>query len=110
MYSIDYSFSVTPTSCGHNSCNGNGVCRLGSASRKNYSLKKLREQRDEKLKQTDKYGLTDYPFRSDQHKQAWLDYRRALRDLPYNSPNVSIDLETGELTGVVWPTEPTILF
>lgn len=74
------------------------------------ALKKLREQRDEKLKQTDQYGLADYPFRSDEHKQAWLDYRRNLRDLPINSPNISIDLETGELTGVVWPTEPTILF
>ena len=74
------------------------------------ALKKLREQRNEKLKQTDQYGLTDYPFRSDDQKQAWLDYRWDLRDLPYNSPNVSIDLETGELTGVVWPTEPTILF
>lgn len=36
MYSIDYSFSGTPTSCGHNSCQyGNGGCRVKSGSRKN---------------------------------------------------------------------------
>ena len=78
--------------------------------RPNEALKKLREERDEKLKQTDQYGLADYPFRSDEHKQAWMDYRRDLRDLPANSPNVSIDLETGQLVNVEWPTEPTILF
>jgi hypothetical protein len=71
------------------------------------ALNFLREQRDEKLKQTDQYGLADYPFRSDEHKQAWQDYRQALRDLPANSGEAQIDLETGELTGVVWPTKPT---
>lgn len=70
-------------------------------------LKKLREQRDEKLKQTDQYGLADYPFRSDEHKQAWLDYRQQLRDLPANSPDISIDLNTGELIGVTWPVHPS---
>jgi hypothetical protein len=71
------------------------------------TLKKLREQRDEKLKQTDQYGLADYPFKSDEHKQAWLDYRQQLRDLPANSPDVSIDLNTGELIGVTWPVPPS---
>ena len=70
------------------------------------ALKKLREQRDEKLKQTDQYSLPDFPHKSEEVKQAWLTYRQALRDLPANSPNVSIDLETGELTGVEWPTPP----
>ena len=68
------------------------------------TLKKLREERDEKLKETDQYGLADFPFRSDEHKQAWMDYRQQLRDLPANSPDASI--ETGELTGVVWPAKP----
>ena len=75
--------------------------------RPNEALKKLREQRDEKLKETDQYGLADYPFKSDEHKQAWLDYRRQLRDLPANSPDVSIDLNTGELIGVTWPVPPS---
>ena len=71
------------------------------------ALKKLREQRDEKLKQTDQYGLADYPFKSDEHKQAWLNYRRDLRDLPANSPDISIDINTGELIGVTWPVSPS---
>ena len=30
-----------------------------------------------------------------------------MDELRPNKAHVSIDLETGELTGVVWPTEPT---
>ena len=71
------------------------------------ALKKLREQRDEKLKQTDQYSLPDFPHKSEEVKQAWLTYRQALRDLPANSPNVSIDLNTGELIGVTWPVPPS---
>lgn len=70
-------------------------------------LKRLREERDPLLDKTDRYALPDYPHDSDEIRQAWLDYRQQLRDLPANSPDVSIDLETGELTGVIWPTEPT---
>ena len=71
------------------------------------ALKKLREQRDVKLKQTDQYGLADYPFNSEEVKQAWLTYRQALRDLPANSSDVSIDSNTGELIGVTWPVPPS---
>lgn len=73
------------------------------------ALKKLREQRDPLLDKTDRFALPDFPHDSDEIRQAWLNYRQELRDLPANSPNVSIDLETGELTGVVWPTEPTTI-
>lgn len=71
------------------------------------ALKKLREQRDVKLKETDQYGLADYPFKSDEHKQAWLDYRQQLRDLPANSPDISIDIDTDELIGITWPVPPS---
>ena len=71
------------------------------------ALKKLRENRDEKLKQTDQYSLPDFPHKSEEVKQAWLTYRQALRDLPANSPDVSIDLNTGELIGVTWPVPPS---
>ena len=66
----------------------------------------LRRQRDEKLKNTDHYGLSDFPFASEDQRQAWLDYRQALRDLPANSPNATIDPESGSLVGVAWPDEP----
>ena len=45
-------------------------------------LKKLRAERDTILSQTDKYATIDYPHGSEAAKQAWLDYRQALRDLP----------------------------
>ena len=67
----------------------------------------LRQMRNKKLRNTDQYALPDFPHDSDEIRQAWLNYRQELRDLPANSPDAQIDLETGELTGVVWPTEPT---
>ena len=66
----------------------------------------LRRQRDEKLKNTDHYGLSDFPLTPE--RQAWLDYRQALRDLPANSPDPTIDPESGALIGVVWPNEPSV--
>ena len=71
------------------------------------SLKKLRKIRDSKLRNTDQYVLPDFPLESDDIKQAWLTYRQALRDLPANSPNVSLDYDTNELTGVEWPVPPS---
>jgi hypothetical protein len=71
------------------------------------AMKKLREERDPLLDKTDRYVLSDFPHDSDEIRQAWKDYRQQLRDLPANSPEAQIDLETGELTGVVWPTKPT---
>ena len=71
------------------------------------ALNFLRENRDEKLKQTDQYSLPDFPHKSEEVKQAWLTYRQELRDLPVNSPDISIDLNTGELIGVTWPVPPS---
>ena len=48
-------------------------------------LKKLRAERDTILSQTDKYATIDFPHGSEVAKQAWLDYRQALRDLPANT-------------------------
>ena len=62
----------------------------------------LKEKRNALLKETDApWGLADY-----QHpdKQAWLDYRQALRDLPETAdPQLN---ENGQLTNIVWPEEP----
>ena len=70
-----------------------------------YPLKLLRDERNFKIMETDKYGLADYPFSSDTKKQEWLTYRQALRDLPSNqTPQLDSD---GMLTNVTWPTEPT---
>ena len=55
-------------------------------------LPMLRFERDNRLKETDIWGLQDYPASSQQ-----LAYRQALRDITdsYDS-----------LDGVVWPTKP----
>ena len=56
-------------------------------------LKELREERNELLMETDYIMVSDYPHTD---KQAWLDYRQALRDLP----------QTADLTNVEYPTKP----
>ena len=62
----------------------------------------LRNQRDTLLRQTDTpWGLADYQH---PNKQAWLDYRQALRDLPATA-DPQLD-ENGQLTNVIWPTPP----
>jgi hypothetical protein len=61
-------------------------------------LKELREARDKILSTTDKYATIDYPHATDEEKQAWLDYRQALRDLPAN---------TTDPENPVWPQAPT---
>jgi len=60
-------------------------------------LSRLRERRDTLLDKTDKYATTDFPHASEEAKQAWLDYRQALRDLPTN---------TTDPENPVWPTPP----
>ena len=46
------------------------------------NVSSLRQKRDTLLTQTDKYIVADYPHADETAKQAWLDYRQALRDLP----------------------------
>ena len=58
---------------------------------------KLRMQRDSLLDKTDKYLAADYPHPTEEVKQAWLNYRQALRDLPAN---------TTDPENPVWPTPP----
>ena len=64
-------------------------------------LKKLRAERDTILSQTDKYATIDFPHGSEAAKQAWLDYRQALRDLPANTTDAATP---------VWPIAPDAEF
>ena len=61
-------------------------------------MQKLRETRNGLLDQSDKYSSNDYPHKTDEIKQAWLDYRQALRDLPTT---------TEDPTNPVWPSIPS---
>jgi hypothetical protein len=59
--------------------------------------KKLREERNKRIAQTDYLFTSDYPHATEEVKQAWLDYRQALRDLPAN---------TTDPAAPVWPQAP----
>ena len=60
-------------------------------------MQKLRETRNVLLDQSDKYSSVDYPHKTDDIRQAWLEYRQALRDLPANTTDVE---------NITWPTRP----
>ena len=57
----------------------------------------LRKRRNKALAETDKYAIPDWPHATTEVKQAWFDYRQALRDLPAN---------TEDPVNPVWPTRP----
>ena len=62
------------------------------------SLNFIRNKRNILLRESDVYSLPDYPHPTEEARQAWLDYRQALRDLPANTEDPS---------SPVWPQEPT---
>jgi len=64
------------------------------------AMKALREHRNELLKETDVWALGDRTMTQEQ-----TDYRQALRDLPVNNPNVTI--ENDLLVNYTLPTKPT---
>ena len=57
----------------------------------------LREERNKRIAQTDYLAIPDYPHATEEVKQAWLDYRQALRDLPANTTDPS---------NPAWPVAP----
>ena len=60
-------------------------------------MKLLRLLRNQRLDESDKYVTVDFPHPTSEVRQAWLNYRRALRDLPAN---------TEDPENPVWPTPP----
>ena len=70
-----------------------------------HNLDILRGERNSRLSQSDMYGLSDYPFKSDENKQQWIAYRQALRDITTTYPAPDTD-EKDNLIGIVWPTKP----
>ena len=62
-------------------------------------LRLLREERNQKLSETDWWVLPDRTASKEQK-----DYRQALRDLP-STASPTLD-ENGQLTNVTWPTKP----
>lgn len=62
------------------------------------NLKRIRQLRDEKLKDSDKYALVDWPHATPEIKQSWLEYRQALRD-------ITITIE--DPMNPTWPIQPS---
>lgn len=65
---------------------------------KENKVREMRAMRDALLDKTDKYTIPDWPHPTQEVRQAWFDYRQALRDLPAN---------TEDPENPVWPTAPT---
>ena len=66
-------------------------------------LKEFRHLRNKKISLTDFLMVADFPYPSEEIKQAWITYRQALRDI---TATTSRDLnEDGQLV-VTWPTPP----
>ena len=61
-------------------------------------MKRLREERDKKLAETDWWAMSDRTMTSEQTA-----YRQALRDLPSTA---SPTIENGQLSNVTWPNKP----
>ena len=69
-----------------------------------FSYEHLRYERDILLSECDKYSLPDFPHANDTIRDQWLAYRQALRDITSQAP--SVNLATGEVSSVTWPTLP----
>ena len=67
----------------------------------NRALKNLRDERTEKLKETDFYGNSDVTMSSDM-----TTYRQALRDLPSNYTTSDGNELKPDLSNLNWPTKP----
>ena len=63
-------------------------------------MKRLRQERNRRLTETDWMSFSDSPTMTDE----WKTYRQALRDLP-STAEPQLD-ENGQLTNVTWPTKP----
>jgi len=66
----------------------------------------LRRERNMRLVASDVYSLPDFPHPTDAVRQAWLDYRVALRDITTTYPTPVTD-DDDNLIGIDWPSKPT---
>lgn len=62
-------------------------------------IERLRMERNVLLRDSDKYMLDDWPHASPDIKTAWVEYRRALRDMVV----IAADPENPK-----WPTQPSL--
>lgn len=72
-----------------------------AADAPNRAMRRLREERDIRLKDTDIYGLSDNTMSSEM-----TTYRQKLRDLPSNYTTSDSSALAENLSNLVWPTKP----
>ncbi len=70
------------------------------------ALNILRNIRTYLLKNADIYTLPDYPHPNEDAKNAWLEYRQALRDLPSQVNTTLKEDLTFDPYSVPWPAMP----
>ena len=63
----------------------------------NFKMMDLRKKRRYLLNESDKYAIPDWPHSTPEVRQAWLEYRQALRDLPTVAEDPA---------NPVWPVRP----
>ena len=61
------------------------------------SMDDIRQERNKRLTESDKFAAVDYPYATEGVRQAYLEYRQALRDLPAN---------TEDPESPTWPEAP----
>ena len=66
-------------------------------------MRRLREERDRLLVETDWMSNSDSPAISD----VWKTYRQSLRDLPASTTPVIDNTSLCGITSVTWPTKPS---
>ncbi|WP_081678712.1 tail fiber assembly protein [Desulfocurvibacter africanus] len=64
---------------------------------------RIRFERDRRLTASDRYALPDYPHTDETERQAWLDYRQALRNVPEHE---GFPWGGANDPAVPWPAEP----
>jgi hypothetical protein len=72
--------------------------------RSTWMWEQIIKQRDQKLRDSDCYALPDFPHATEEIKQAWVDYRQALRDFTITATPTVNQQNTIE---VEWPAKPS---
>ena len=70
-----------------------------------HNLDILRGERNSRLTKSDIYALPDFPHKTAELKQQWLNYRQSLRDITTTYPMPDTDADDN-LIGIVWPEKP----
>lgn len=101
----DYSTLVWSNNNSSNKPTENEIIAKNTEMINEFAYEHLRIERDRLLNESDRYSLSDFPHENDTIRNKWLTYRQQLRDITTQNP--SVNLETGEVYGINWPTLPS---